>query len=92
MAIITELLSSIFGISPVQVSQIINTRVKMVAATLRPLIFRSSKQVIRQHLKSLEDYQHLRCTIDCTLIFIEHPRDLELQAIKWSDYKKNTTQ
>ena len=36
MTIITE--SDIFGISA-QVSQIINTWVKMLAATLRPLIF-----------------------------------------------------
>ena len=92
MAIITELRSGIFGISLTQVSQIINTWVKMLAAILRTLIFCPSKRVIRQHLpKALEDYQRLRRTIGCTEIVIEHPRDLELQAITWSDYKKYNT-
>ena len=60
MVIITELLSGIFGISSAQVSQRINTCLKMLAATLHPLIFWPSKQMIRQHLpKALEDYQHV---------------------------------
>jgi len=92
MAIITELLSGIFGISSAQASQIINTWVKMLA-TLLPLIFWPSKQVIRQYLpKALEDHQHLQCTIGCIEIFIECPRDLKLQVFTLSDYykKKNT--
>ena len=89
IAIITELLSDIFEISSVEVSQIINTWVKMLAATLYPIIFWALKQMIHQHLpKSLEDYQHLWCTIDCTKTFIERPHDLELQANTWNDYKK----
>ena len=60
----------------------------MLAANLRPLIFCPSIQVIRQHLpKALKDYQHFRCTMGCTDVFIESPRDLELQAITWNDYK-----
>ena len=30
-------------------------------------------------------------TIDCTEVFIERPRHLELQAQTWSDYKKHNT-
>lgn len=36
-------------------------------------------------------YPTLRCTLDCTEIFIERPRDLELQALTWSDYKHHNT-
>jgi len=60
----------------------------MLGAILRPLIIWPSKQVICQHLpKALEDYQHLRCIMGCTENFIEHPRDLKLQAITRNDYK-----
>ena len=37
------------------------------------------------------DMINLRCTIDCTELYIEKPRNLELQALTWSDYKKNNT-
>ena len=64
--------------------RIINTWVKMLAATLRPLIFWPSKQVIRQHVqKAVENYQHLRCTISCTKMFIERPHYLVPR--EWSD-------
>ena len=33
----------------------------------------------------------LRCVIDCTEVPIERPRDLELQAQTWPDYKKHDT-
>jgi len=70
------------------VAQIISTWVKMLAATLHPLIFWPSK-LVRQHLpKALKDYEHLRCNIDFIKIFIECHRELELQTITWSVYKK----
>ena len=40
---------------------------------------------------SLKTYKNLRCTIDCTEVFINRPRDLEIQALTWSDYKKHNT-
>ena len=40
---------------------------------------------------SLKAYKNLRCTIDCTEVFIDRPRDLEIQALTWSDYKKHHT-
>ena len=71
IVIITELLSDIFGISSVQFSPIINTWMKILAATLHPLIFWPSKLVICQHVpKALKDYQHLRCNIDCTEMWL----------------------
>jgi hypothetical protein len=39
----------------------------------------------------LPKYRGLRCTLDCTEIFIEKPRDFHAQALTWSDYKKHNT-
>ncbi|XP_057316771.1 uncharacterized protein LOC130657789 [Hydractinia symbiolongicarpus] len=36
-------------------------------------------------------YPVLRCIIDCTEVFIERPKSLELQAQTWSDYKSHNT-
>ena len=36
-------------------------------------------------------YKNLRCTIDCTEIFIEKPRNLHNQALTWSEYKRHNT-
>ena len=51
------------------------------------------KDIVRKLLPSslLKQYAKLRCTIDCTEVFIEKPRHLELQAITWSDYKQHNT-
>ena len=34
-------------------------------------------------------YPSLRCTLDCTEVFIDRPRHMELQSLTWSDYKKH---
>ena len=36
-------------------------------------------------------YPCIRCIIDCTEVFIDRPRDLFVQAVTWSDYKKHNT-
>ena len=73
--------------------QILNTWIPLMAQHLQSLIFWPAKEAILQHMP--EDlgnkYPHLRCTIDCTEIFIDRPRHLELQQLTWSDYKKHNT-
>lgn len=87
-----EMLADIFDISMGLTSQIFNTWVKFLANELRPLIYWPSKDVIAQRLPtSLQQYRNLRCTIDCSEIFIDRPRDLQTQALTWSDYKKHNT-
>ncbi len=86
LGVINELLSDMFVISTSSVSQIVNTYIKMLATVLRPLILWPSKQKIRDTLpKSPQKYTNLRITIDCTEVFIERPRHLNLQAQTWSD-------
>ena len=91
-AVTNEMLADLFDISTGEASQVINTWVKFLACELKPLIFWPSKEAIRESLpKSLKHYTNLRCTIDCSEIFIDHPRNLEIQALTWSDYKKHNT-
>ena len=90
---INGMLGDMFGVSNTTVSQVINTWIKFLADELRPLILWPSKEAIYATFpKSLPSkYRNLRCTIDCTEIFIEKPRNFELQALTWSDYKHNNT-
>lgn len=91
-AVTNEMLADLFDISTGGASQVINTWVKFLACELKPLIFWPSKEAIRESLpKSLKHYTNLRCTIDCSEIFIDRPRNLEIQALTWSDYKKHNT-
>ena len=86
------MLADLFDISNGVASQVVNTWVKFLACELKPLIFWPLKEAIRESLpKSLRHYPNLRCTIDCSEIFIDRPRNLEIQALTWSDYKKRNT-
>lgn len=91
-AITNEMLADLFDVSNGGASQVINTWIKFLAQELKPLTFWPSKDVIQKNLfKSLKHYPNLRCTIDCSEIFIGRPRNLEIQALTWSDYKKHNT-
>ena len=93
LALINEVIADMFGVSDTIVSQVFNTWIKFLSTELSPLIFWPKKDdVFSNFPKSLpHKYRHLRCTIDCTEIFIEKPRNLELQSMTWSDYKKHNT-
>ena len=91
-AIMNEMLADLFDISNGGALQVINTWVRFLACELKPLIFWPSKEAIRESLpKSLKHYPNLHCTIDCSEIFIDHPRNFKIQALTWSDYKKHNT-
>jgi len=86
------MLADLFDISIGGASQVINTWVKYLACELKPLIFWPSKEAIRENIpKSLNHHPNLRCTVDCSEIFINRPRNLEIQPLTWSDYKKHNT-
>ncbi|XP_019625021.1 PREDICTED: uncharacterized protein LOC109470500 [Branchiostoma belcheri] len=93
LGVTNTLLCDIFGISQGLCSNIINTWIPLLASHLKSLIFCPAKEVILQHMPQAlgKKYPQLRCTIDCTEIFIQKPRLLELQQKTWSDYKKHNT-
>ena len=91
-AITNEMLADLFDISNVELPKVINTWVNFLACEVKALIFWPSKKAIRESLpRSLRLYPNLRRTIDCSEIFIDRPRNLEFQALTWSDYKKHNT-
>ena len=91
-AVTNEMLADLFDISNGGASQVINTWVKFLACELKPLIFWPSKEAIRESLpKSLKHYTNLRSIINCGEIFIDRPRNLEIQALTWSSYKIHNT-
>ena len=91
-AVCNEMLADIFQVSTGVTSSILNSWIKFLARELKPLIYWPSKEIIRSTLPlSLKHYPNLRCTIDCSEIFIGCPRNLEIQALTWSDYKKHNT-
>ena len=92
LSVNNAMLADFFSISLGTTSQIFNTWIKFLSKELKQLIFWPSKEAIQQHLPaSLKHYPNLRCTIDCTEVFIGRPRDLQIQALTRSDYKKHNT-
>ena len=76
-----DLLSEIFGISETSVSIIFTTWIKHLARELKPLIKWPSKESVKMNMPvCLSQFKNLRCTIDCTEIFIEKPRDRQIQS------------
>ena len=93
LGLTNEFLATIFSISVTTCSQIFNTWIPFLAKELKPLIFWPDKVTVRNMLpkEMATKYPAVRCTVDCTEIFIQRPRHLELQALTWSDYKKHNT-
>lgn len=82
-----------FNISDSMVSSIFTTLIKVLSNCLRPLIYYPDKAAVRANLpRSFQQlYPRIRCILDCTEFFIDRPRDLHLQAVTYSDYKKHNT-
>lgn len=81
-----------FKISETLCGQIFNSWVTAMHKVLSSLVFWPSKQQILATKPNR--YRHLpdlRAIIDCSEIFIETPKDLNLQAATWSDYKHHNT-
>jgi hypothetical protein len=88
-----EDLSDRFGIAIATSSSIFNTWIRAMSNILKDLIFLPPRDVI---LSTLPDsFREKNCKsriiIDCTEVFIERPRNLQTQALTWSDYKHNNT-
>ncbi|KAL3857708.1 hypothetical protein ACJMK2_012350 [Sinanodonta woodiana] len=89
----SEDLADRFNISEGLCSQIISTWVKFLSDQLRGLVQFPPKEVFMRNIPHSfkNEYANTRVIIDCTEIFIERPRDLYIQAMTWSDYKKPNT-
>lgn len=93
LALGNDFLADLFGITLSVCSCIINTWLKVLSAELQSMIYWPSKDEVRNTLPMSFQLQmpKVRCILDCTEVFIQRPRNLKLQALTWSDYKKHNT-
>eukprot|EP00057_Strongylocentrotus_purpuratus_P003574 XP_003726928.1 PREDICTED: uncharacterized protein LOC100888579 [Strongylocentrotus purpuratus] len=75
-----QFLALLFGVVPSTCSQVVTTWVRFLAITLKPFIVWPSRPSILLNMpKQFRNRcRNLRCIIDCTEMFIERPRSLEL--------------
>ena len=81
-----------FDISPTLCSQIFNTWLTAMDSILGDLVFWTEKDPILA--TKPQRYRHLTdivSIIDCSEVFIETPKNLDLQFATWSDYKHHNT-
>jgi hypothetical protein len=85
-------LSSRFKISLTLCSQIFHSWLSAMHKTLGQIVYWPSKEdIIATKPARYRHLPDLRAIIDCSEIFIETPKDLDLQSITWSDYKHHNT-
>ena len=94
LGLFNEDLADRFCISPSTCSVIFTPWVKLLSKLFgESLLIWLPRDVIRSHLPAmfLPKYQKVVCIIDCTEIFIEQPKSVDIQAATWSEYKKHNT-
>ena len=89
---LTEGIADCFDISTGLASNVITNLVKAASAVLKPMSFVPDREVIRKTLpnrfKSMPDIHSI---LDGIEVFIEIPKNLDLQQITWSAYKHHNT-
>ena len=95
LGLLNEDLADRFNISPTICSNTFKTWVRLLNYTLgNALVKWLPSECIREHLPNiykLKGHHNLRCIIDCSEVFIERPKSLQLQASTWSDYRSHNT-
>ena len=89
---LTEDIADRFDISTGLASNIITTWAKAASAVLKPMIFVPDKEVIYKILPNqFKSMPGIQSILDDTKVFIETPKNLDLQKVTWSDYKHHNT-
>ena len=95
LGLLNQDLGDRLNISATTVSKILTTWFAFLSAHLVPLLlFNPPKEAVQLTLPKCFKtpvYRKVRHIIDCTEVFIEKPKDLQLQALTWSDYKQHQT-
>ena len=89
-----EILGDLFGLSKSQVSRTCFTWWRFLAREIGSLVYNPEKHAIMKCRPKAFDhplYRDVRHIVDCTEIFIETPKSLDLQASCWSNYKHHHT-
>ena len=94
LGLLNQDLADRFNISEGTCSIIFSTWIKFLSKVLgNALIVWLPKDVILENLPDIfkKKNKNTRCVIDCSEVYIERPKSLDVQACTWSDYKKHNT-
>lgn len=95
LGLLTEDLADRFMISNTHCSNIFKTWISFLSRTMGiALVKWLPKENILKHMPEAfkeNGYSKLRCIIDCSEIFIERSKSLNVQAVTWSEYKHHNT-
>ncbi|XP_065665774.1 uncharacterized protein LOC136087229 [Hydra vulgaris] len=81
-----------FNVAVSTCSEIFQSWIRAMAKSLSCVIFTPDQEIMRAITPvRFGKYSDTIGVIDCSEIFIETPRNLELQAATWSDYKHHNT-
>ena len=92
LGLLNEDLADRFQISVGTCSSIFCTLVKFLSQFFGDaLITWLPKEVVRSNLPVVfaEKNKNVRCIIDCSEVYIERPKSVDIQAATWSDYKQH---
>ena len=94
LGLLNEDLADRFGISTTMCSNIFKTWIRFIAQTLGKLVAWLTKQNIMKNMPKIfckAGHSRLRVIIDCSEVFIERPKSVNVQAAPWSDYKSHNS-
>ena len=89
-----DILGDLFGVSGSLVSRICFTWWRFLSKIIGSLVYNAEKDIVlstRPKAFLEPPYADVRHIIDCTEIFIETPKSLDLGASCWSEYKHHHT-
>ena len=94
LSLLNEDLADHFEISTTICSNIFKTWIRFLAQTLGKLVAWLPKENIMENMPKIfckAGHSKLRVIIDCSEVFIERPKSVNVQAATWSDYKSHNT-
>lgn len=94
LGLLNQDLADRFHISEATTSSIFATWIRFLGEYLgNGLIKWLPKETVLSNLPAMfkGSYRKTICIIDCSEVFIERPKSLDVQAATWSDYKKHNT-
>lgn len=89
-----DVIGDLFGVSSTVVSRTCMTWWKFMAGQLKCLVYNPPKEAHQALLPSsfnTAEYRNVRHIVDCTEIFTETPKNKNVQAVLWSNYKHHNT-
>ena len=92
LGLLFEDLGDRFGVTKSCASKIFQCWIRALSKSLASMIFMPDEEKIRGTTPPrFQKFSRLNGIIDCSEIFIETPKSLELQSATWSEYKHHNT-